>query len=538
MPLSDSADAVVIGAGHHGLVAAAILADAGWDVLVLEAQDSPGGAVRSAQLTPGYVTDLFSAFYPMAAVSPALRDLHLEDHGLRWSHAPVVVGHPESGAAEDAPVIHPQVARTAADLDRRHPGDGERWIRLFELWSSVKEPLLQGLFAPFPPVRPVSRLLRSLGAGGALDLAQLLLMPATSMGERLFSGPAPRLLLAGNAMHADVPPDAPGSGLFGFLLTMLAQDTGWPVPVGGAGELTRALSDRARRSGAVIECGQEVSAIEVRGTRAVAVRTVGGRRVQARRAVIADTSAPALFGRLLPADAVPARLRRQVGSFVWDTPLVKVNYAMAQPIPWRSANLRTAGTVHLGADTVGLVRWMADLSTGQVPDHPFLLLGQMTTADPSRSPAGTESAWAYTHLPRGITDDAAAEGLAAAMDRVIEEHAPGFADAVAHRSVQRPGDLAAADANLHGGAVNGGTAQLFQQLVFRPFPGLGRAETPVERLYLGSAATHPGGSVHGVCGRNAALAALAGDGRVGALRRRVSQRVLRSLAGGERHTLP
>lgn len=538
MPWADSADAVVIGAGHHGLVAAAMLGDAGWDVLVLEAQDAPGGAVRSAELTPGYVTDLFSAFYPMAAVSPALRDLHLEDHGLRWSRAPVVVGHPASGDAEDAPVIHPDVARTAADLDRRHHGDGERWTDLFGLWSAVKEPLLQGLFAPFPPVRPVGRLLRTLGAGGALDLAQLLLMPATALGERLFAGDAPRMLLAGNAMHADVPMDAPGSGLFGFLLTMLAQDTGWPVPVGGAGQLTGALVDRARRAGAVIECGQEVDEIEVRGGRAVAVRTTGGRRVQARRAVIADTSAPALFGRLLPADAVPARLRRQVDSFVWDTPVVKVNYALAEPIPWRSASLHTAGTVHLGADTVGLIRWMADLSVGEVPDHPFLLLGQMSTADPSRSPEGTESAWAYTHLPRGVTADATAEALAAAMDRVIEDHAPGFADAVVHRAVQRPGDLAAADANLHGGAVNGGTAQLFQQLLFRPFPGLGRAETPVERLYLGSAATHPGGSVHGVCGRNAALAALAGDGRVGALRRRVSGRVLRGLCGGGRYPVP
>ena len=238
---------------------------------------------------------------------------------------------------------------------------------------------------------------------------------------------------------------------------------------------------RAREAGAEVHCSQQVDAVDVRHGRAVAVRTAGGATVRARRAVIADTSAPALFGQLLPADAVPKSLRDQLDRFVWDTPVVKINYALRAPIPWCSPNLRDAGTVHLGADRDGLIRWMADLNTSVVPAHPFMLLGQMTTADPSRSPTGTESAWAYTHLPRGITDDASADTLAEAVDRVIEAHAPGFGEAILDRFVQRPSDLQASDANLYGGAVNGGTAQLFQQIVFRPYPGLGRAETPIER---------------------------------------------------------
>lgn len=522
----DSADAVVIGAGHNGLVAAATLADAGWDVVVLEAQAEPGGAVKSAELFPGYVSDLYSAFYPLSVASPALRALNLEDHGLRWTHAPAVVGHPRSADDDDAPVIYHEIDRTAEDLDRHHRGDGDRWRALFDQWLRIKEPLLATLFAPFPPVRGPAGLLRKLGTADALRLAHLLLLPAGVMAEQLFEGEAARLLLLGNAMHADVPIDAPGSGVMGYLLIMMAQDGGWPVPVGGAGQLAAALANRAGSAGAQIEYRREAVGIDVRGGRAVAVHTADGATVHARRAVIADTSAPRLYRDLLPAQAVPASVVRSMNRFVWDTPVLKINYALDAAIPWRSKSLNDVGTVHLGADHDGLVRWMADLNTATVPQRPFMLFGQMTTADETRSPAGTESAWSYTHLPRGVADDASADQLSAAVDRVLESHAPGFGDHVVGKTVQRPSDLEAADANLHSGAVNGGTSQLFQQLIFRPAPGFGRAETPVENVYLGSAGASPGGGVHGVCGRNAARAALSGAGARGWPRRRLTRAVM------------
>jgi phytoene dehydrogenase-like protein len=185
--------------------------------------------------------------------------------------------------------------------------------------------------------------------------------------------------------------------------------------------------------------------------------------------------------------------------------------------------------VHLGADSDGLVHWMADLQTRRLPRSPFLLLGQMTTADATRSPAGTESAWSYSHLPRGVTDDASADELAERMDAVLEAHAPGAMGHVVGRRVQRPGDLEGSDPNLGSGAVNGGTAQLQQQLVFRPVPGLGRSETPVRGLYLGSAAVHPGGGVHGAPGLNAARAALGENGRLGWPRRAVTSALLQLL---------
>jgi phytoene dehydrogenase-like protein len=207
--MRDDVDAVVIGAGHHGLVAAAILADAGWDVLVLEAQPEPGGAVRSAELTPGYISDLFSSFYPMTVASPVIAALCLEDHGLRWSHAPTVLGHARSGRDDDAPVLYRDRARTAAESERRKPGDGENWWRVVQLWDKIKSPLLDAMFSPFPPVRPTIRLLLRLATADAVWPAHLLVQPANTMVERLFDGEAARLVLMGNAMHAAAPLDAP-----------------------------------------------------------------------------------------------------------------------------------------------------------------------------------------------------------------------------------------------------------------------------------------------------------------------------------------
>lgn len=528
---SETADAVVIGSGHNGLVAAAMLADAGWDVVVLEAQDRPGGAVKSAELTPGYISDLYSAFYPLSVASPALTDLALEDHGLRWSHAPAVVGHARSADDDDAPVLYRDINRTAAEFERFHHGDGDRWITAFEQYQRIKTPLLETLFAPFPPVRGPAGLLRRLGTADALRLLHLLLLPAGEMARQMFDGQAAQLLLLGNAMHADVPVDAPASGVMGYLLLMLAQDGGFPVPVGGAGQLTGALVRRAEAAGARVDCGREVDTIDVRGHRATAVNLVDGGFIRCRRAVIANTSAPQLYRRLLPQDVLPAGPQRHLDRFVWDTPVLKINYALDAPIPWCSRSLAGAGTVHLGADHDGLIRWMADLNTATVPTQPFLLFGQMTTADPTRSPAGTESAWAYTHLPRGRSDDASADRLADAVDAVLERHAPGFTDHVVGKTVQRPSDLERSDANLHAGAVNGGTSQLFQQLIFRPMPGQGGPTTPLDNVFLGSAGAPPGGGVHGICGRNAARAALASDGALGWPRRRLNRAASRLLLG-------
>ncbi len=525
----DEADAVVVGAGHNGLVAANMLADAGWRVLVLEATAEPGGAVRTAELAaPGYRSDLCSAFFPLAVASPAIRALDLERHGLRWRHAPAVLAHafPDGRHA----VLSRDVEATAASLAAFAPGDADAWRAEFAFWRRVRDDVLDAILRPFPPVRAGRRLLRDLGAGEFLRLARMLTLPARTLGAERFAGDGARVLLAGSALHTDLGPDDTGSGVFGWLLTMLGQDVGFPVPEGGAGAITGALLRRLARRGGRVDCDRPVTEVLVAGGRAVGVRDAAGEPVRARRAVLADVPAPVLYRDLVGPDHLPARLLADLRNFGWDDATVKVDWALSEPVPWSAPEVGRAGTVHLGADLDGLAGFAADLARGRVPRAPFLLLGQMTTADPTRSPAGTESVWAYTHVPRGLRWSAdRLRRRTEQIEEVVERAAPGFRDRVVGRAIAGPAELERHDPSLVEGAINAGTSAVHQQLVFRPVPGLGRADTPVDRLYLAGASAHPGGGVHGAAGANAARAALARDGHLGPAYRALIRSLHRAL---------
>lgn len=511
----DTVDAVVVGAGQNGLVAANLLADAGWDVLVLEATPHIGGAVRTAELTePGFRHDVFSAFYPLSAASPVIRGLDLERYGLRWRHAPSVLAHvlPDDRVA----VLSRDLDATVASVSAFAEGDGEAWRTQFAQWRQVRDPLLDTLFTPFPPVRPGLRLARALGAADGVRFARMLAMPVRALGEQTYRGDGARLLLAGNALHSDLGPGAAGSSVFGWLLSMLGQDVGFPVPEGGAGGLADALAARLRTRGGRIECGRPVTRVLVARGRAAGVRDAEGGFVRAKRAVLADVPAPILYRELVGPDHLPARLLSDLDGFEWDDATVKVDWALSGPIPWRNPAAAGAGTVHLDNDLDGLTRYSAELDSGAVPREPMLVLGQMSTTDPTRSPEGTEVAWAYTHVPQGLAwDDDRLRRFVDLMEEIVERHAPGFTGRIRRRHVLGPADLHRWQPSLVGGAINAGTAALHQQLVFRPVPGLGRSDTPVDRLYLAGASAHPGGAVHGGPGANAAKAALARGGVTG-----------------------
>ncbi|MFZ1286485.1 MAG: NAD(P)/FAD-dependent oxidoreductase, partial [Candidatus Phosphoribacter sp.] len=328
-------DAVVIGSGPNGLVAANLLLDAGWSVVVLEEQDRPGGAVSSDDsVAPGHVHDTFSSFYPLAAASPTIRGLRLEDHGLTWVQAPAVVGHsfPEGRWG----MLHRERGNTAAALDEHAPGDGDAWLALCETWDRVGDDVVRCLLSPFPPVRGGARLARHVLRPGGLEMLREMVMPARSLTERLFRGEAARMLVAGNAAHADIALEAPGSAAMGLLLVLLGQTVGFPVPRGGAGAFSSAMVKRLESRGGEICLGERAVGMRVKDGRAVAVRT-SSRELRVRRAVLADVSAPALYGGLVSWDELPSRLRHRMDRFEWDPSTVKVDWALDGPVPWDGA---------------------------------------------------------------------------------------------------------------------------------------------------------------------------------------------------------
>ena len=302
----DVVDAVVIGSGPNGLVAANKLVDAGWSVLVLETQDDVGGAVRSDRsVHPRYVHDTFSSFYPLAVASPAIQALDLEHHGLTWSHAPAVVGTPFDDGSWG--LLHRAPEDTAAALERLAPGDGDAWLRTCADWERIGDQVVGALLSPFPPVRHGLGALARLPRVGGLSFVRAMLAPARTFVDEMFTGQAAKMLVVGNSGHADIPVDAAGSGLFGWLLSMLGQQHGFPVPAGGAGMLTQAMADRFRSRGGEIRVGTRVASVVVRDGTARAVRTEHGEEIRVRRAVVADVAATALYGRLVSWDDLPGR---------------------------------------------------------------------------------------------------------------------------------------------------------------------------------------------------------------------------------------
>jgi phytoene dehydrogenase-like protein len=533
---------VVIGAGQNGLVAANMLVDAGWQVLVLEASAQPGGAVRSGELTkPGYVHDLFSAFYPLAAVSPALVSLGLEAYGLRWRRAPLVLAHPTAG--DGCAALSTDLDETAALLDSLHPGDGDAWRRLYARWDEVGGAIVDALFTPFPPVVSPLKIASKLGFKELVRFARFATVPVRRMAEEEFGGPGAGMLLAGNALHTDLSPETAMSGFYGWLLCCLGQSVGFPVPEGGAGRLIDALVGRLAAKGARVECNARVTSIVIEGGRAVGVRTAAGDTPLV-DAVLADVGLPSLYRDLVGVENLPTDVVNDLGRFQYDNGTVKVDWALDGPIPWKAEEARRAGTIHVAEDMDQLTQMSADLAMRMIPARPFLVLGQMTLTDPTRSPAGTETAWAYSHTPQRPKGDAGDDGLTgtwdereteifvARMEDQIESLAPGFKDLISARHVFTPPMMETENANLVGGAVNGGTAMLHQQLVFRPMSGFARPETPVKGLYLASASAHPGGGVHGAPGANAAKAAIWRARREGAKAALVSLPARRRAMGG------
>lgn len=462
-------DAVVVGAGPNGLTAAAVMARAGLQVQVYEADPTIGGGARTRELTlPGFRHDPCSAVHPLGVGSPVFRALGL---GVDWLQPEVALAHPFPDGT--AAVLDRDVERTATSLGpgaaayRRLVGD------LADHWRDLAGDLLRTPWAAWPgDPATVAR----FGLRAAVPAALL---------DRLLPGEKAPALLAGMAAHSMAPLTAPTGTAIALLFALAGHARGWPVPRGGSQSIADALAGDLTAHGGRIETGRRVSSLD---------------DLPSARAYLLDVSPTALAR--LAGRRLPDRFRRRLERYRYGPGVFKVDYALSEPVPWAAPECRRAGTVHLGPGYGDIRAALAAVQAGRPPELPFLITAQPSLVDPTRAPEGRHTFWVYAHVPHGWDGD-----LTDAVERQVERFAPGFRDTVLARHVSRPGDLEAANANYVGGDIACGSAAGLR-LVTRPLLTRNPHATPDETIYLCSSATPPGPGVHGMCGYHAARTAL------------------------------
>ena len=496
-------DVIVVGSGPNGLVAANVMSRRGFRVLVLEAnQRRPGGALGSEELTlPGFVHDVGAAFFPFAKTSPAFRELDLTRAGVKWLHLPFESCHPALDGS------YACIARDA-EVSAAHfgtPHDGEVWRKLAASHARMEPELLRLVLGPFPALAPALE----LGLGNLSRVLWRFARSGGSLSRSLFQSEAARRVLPSLGLHANVgPEDWFGAGL-SYLLGMTASTGGFAMPAGGAQSITNALVTLLESCGGRLRLGARVTKIVVTGGRAAAVRLDNGEELRARLGVIADTAAPTLYLKLLDSADLPQWLVRRMRHFRQGSGTFKLDFALSSAVPWANPQARQSAVVQVSESLADLSRFTRAIRTGQLPEAPYLVVGQQSLADPFRAPRAQHTLYCYTHVPSYIDGGWASrsEGFADRIIERLEGLAPGFSELVLARHISAPPDLEAMNANLIGGDLGGGSNAWHQQLLFRPVFPYFRYRTPIAGLYLCSSYTHPGSGVHGMCGYNAAQVA-------------------------------
>lgn len=460
----------IVGAGPNGLAAAIVLAQAGLEVQVFEAEPEPGGAARTLPLTlPGFLHDFGSAVHPMAVASPFFNSLPLRDFGLEWIQPACPLAHP----LDDGTAV---VLERSLDATRSNLGeDGAAWQNLFrplvDHWSELAPELLG-------PVSPFTR--------HPLLMAQFGLrafQPSTWLMRREFGLARTKALFAGLAAHSFLSLDETLSSAFALILGATAHAVGWPIPRGGAQSITNALCGYLKSLGAEIKTSSRVQNID---------------NLPKTDLTMCDITPQQLLK--IAGSRLSDSYKHRLEHWTYGSGVFKVDYAMREPIPWRAQACARAATVHLGGTSEEIVEGEKMVRQGQHPERPFILLSQPSLFDPTRAPEGKHAVWAYCHVPNGSTFD-----MLPRLEAQIERFAPGFRDCVLARKIFSPPALQAMDANLIGGDITGGVSTI-SQLLFRPTSRV--YATSALDIYLCSASTPPGAGVHGMCGFHAAKKAL------------------------------
>lgn len=469
--MTSELDAIVVGSGPNGLAAAIALAQQGRSVLVLEAHPEVGGGTRTTELTlPGFHHDVCSSVHPLGELSPFFSTLPLAEHGLQWVHPPISVAHP----LDDGPaaVLERSVEATAQGLGV----DARNYTRLMNGFVRVGLPLVADLLGPLRIPRHPFAMAR-FGLYGFRS--------AVGLARGVFDEPRARALFAGCAAHAILPLDKLMTGAVGLMFAFTGHLCDWPVARGGSQAIANALASYLRSLGGEIRTSTRVTAL---------------RELPPSRVVLFDLAPKQVIA--IAGDALPGRYVRRLQRYRYGPGLFKLDWALSGPIPWKDPSCARASTVHVGGTIEEIAAAEAATYRGEHPERPFVLVAQQSHFDDTRAPAGKHTGYAYCHVPFGSTYDATA-----AIEAQIERFAPGFRDLILARHTYGPPAWERYNESFVGGVIAGGEADI-TQLFTRPVARLDPYSTPNPRLFLCSAATPPGGGVHGMSGYFAAKSAL------------------------------
>ena len=505
--MSVTCDVIVIGAGINGLSAAALLAKSGKRVIVLESNETPGGAIRTEEVTlPGFKHDLFAMNLGLFAGGPVMAALgeDLARHGF----ALVPSSRPFASVFPDGTMIGVQTdaAATRESLELVAPEDVASWDRLGARLGEIAPFLIGFLGSEMPSwgaIRTAWKTHRALGTDGVYDLIKLGLSSTRAFADENFTSPKTKALLASWGMHLDFAPDISGGALFSYLETLGGQMFGMVIGQGGASSLVSALVAVIEENGGEVRCNARVDQILIDRGRASGVRTHDGDEVFS--STVVSNVNPSLMPAMLPADEAARPEVARAENFRPGLATMMIHLALDSLPDWRAGDAKEFNYVHIGPYLDDMARAYTDAAAGFLPERPTLVVGQPTVSDPSRAPEGKHVLWVQVRvLPLVIADgstwDEVAEAYADRVIDIIDEYAPGIRAKILGRAVLSPADLQRYNANLIGGDSLGGSHHPAQFFFLRPVPGWGRHRAPIKGLYLCGASTWPGGGVGGTSG--------------------------------------
>lgn len=463
-------DAIVVGSGPNGLSAAINLQQKGLSVLLIEAKATIGGGLRSAELTlPGFIHDICSAIHPLALASPFFKALPLDKHGLEYIQPPVAAAHPfDNGTTA---LLTRSLDETATRLGK----DGDIYRKLIGSLAKKLPVLATDILAPLRvPENIIDYSLFGLNA----------LLPANLLVKR-FSTEAAKGLWAGMAAHSMLPLSSLTTSAIGLVLMAAGHAYNWPIPKGGSQKIADALASYFLSIGGKIETNFYVKSLE---------------QLPSAKAVLFDITPKQLLE--IAGRSFSSIYKWQLERYRYGMGVFKLDWALAEPVPFTAKENLLAGTVHLGGSFKEIEHGEQQIWKGQHPDKPFVLLAQQSLFDSTRAPEGKHVLWGYCHVPAYSNRD-----MTEAIEKQIERFAPGFRDRILARHVMNPAQMQEHNPNYIGGDINGGAIDL-AQLFTRPALRWSPYRTSTKGLYICSASTPPGGGVHGMCGYHAAQRAL------------------------------